>query len=122
MVRAKARKAIAAMSAFLMMYAQAVYAVDACVEAGATAARAVAEETGMTDCETMKIESSCLAQCTFDNQSSAKPVLEVPPTPAEVVLTLSAGPDNAARGLADLGSPMHCCGPAPPLQFCRFLL
>jgi hypothetical protein len=104
-----------------MMYAQAVYAVDACVNPAATPARAVAE-IAMPGCETMKVEPSCLAQCTFDNQSSAQPVPAAPPTPVEAVLVLPTSPENPALAQADVGLPVHSSGPAPPLKFCRFLL
>jgi len=121
MLVAKRRKAISITLLALMLFAQTVYAVDACVDAAANAARAVAA-ADMPDCETMKIKPSCLSQCNFDSQSSAHPLLSVPPIFLATTLILPEVSESGAPVHADFALPAHWGGPAPPIQFCRFLL
>lgn len=121
MLVAKTRKGLSIALAALMLVAQTVYAVDACVNAAASAARAIAS-ADMPGCEKMKFKSSCLQQCNLDSQSSAHPVFTIPPMPVDAVMTLPEMPEIALSGQTGYRLPAHALGPAPPLQFCRLLL
>lgn len=121
MLAAKTRKGLSIALGALMLLAQTVYAIDACVNASANAARAVAS-ADMPGCEKMKFKSSCVQQCKLDSQSSAHFVFAVPPVPMDAVLTLPEMPEIALSGQVGYRLPAHALGPAPPLEFCRLLL
>ena len=124
MLVARVRKAVSVTLVALMLFAQAVYALDACVTADVSAARAVAMAASMADmpgCEEMRTTSSCLAQSLFDSQSSGSPVAAILAIPSEAVLTIAFSPVLSSITSGDCEAPAHSPGPAPPIRFCRFL-
>ena len=121
MLVTRTRRALSIALAGAMMFAQVVYAVDACVDASASAARAVAA-ADIPGCEKMKSKPSCLFQCNFDKQSSAYSVFTVPPMPTEWVPMLDWSSETSVVVLSDSGLLPRCSWPPPSIQFCRFLL
>lgn len=120
MMHIRLRKGWAGALAALLMFAQAVYASEACVHLEASAARAVAM-VDMPDCADMKSAASCLAQCAADSQSSGHPVAAIPDASAQPVLLAAAIPADTAIAPA-YSAPSPAYGPAPPIRFCSFLL
>ncbi len=114
-------KLVAGVTAAALVFAQAVYAAEACVHAQASAAKAVAM-SAMSDCEQqVKSPASCVAQCSADSQNSASPVVAIPAPPSVAVLTLPVLQSVAIAGPVR-SAPLPASGPAPPIRFCTFLL
>ncbi|HZP92855.1 MAG TPA: hypothetical protein VFB20_08245 [Burkholderiales bacterium] len=119
-LRRSIRSATAGLLAAAMLFAQSVYAIEACVHVQSSPAAAVASEP-MPGCNDGKTTSSCLAQCTAADQNLSSVQLAVPPAPAAVAL-LVALPASVRPASASALAPDCASDPPAPILFCSLLL
>lgn len=103
----------------VLVFAQAVYAAEACVSAQASAASAVGTQD-MPGCADQSA-AGCLAQCSTGDQRVAQPVVAVPAASPVPVLIAPLGMAEQLMA-SNYNAPSPGCDPSPPIRFCSFLL
>ena len=106
----------------LLLFTQAAFAAQPCVEAGMSAAAALAAPEGHECCETSVSERTlCAMKCIDGSKVSPHPPLSLPLASSQVVLMLAAI-DGTGTELhaASLYTPAR--GPPKTIRFCSFLI
>lgn len=109
----------------VLVFAQAVYAAEACVVSQISAADAVsmqhADMQDMVDCAGMTSAAGCLAQCSAGDQSATYSVIAIPDAPlAHIRVAAIAAFVQLPRAVLDAPAPGS--SPSRPIRFCSFLL
>lgn len=107
-----------------LLFTQAAFATQPCVEPGMSVARAIAIQTDDDCCaSTASAISLCSMKCADSDKLSAHtPLVVPPPPPTGVILTPPPLPDNALAVTA-----LYCPGnpardPPKTIRFCSFLI
>lgn len=106
----------------MLLFTQAAFAARPCVEAGMSAASALAASDGHGCCETSVSEVNlCVMKCTDGDKVSAHtpfPVLSAPSEPVLTVAMQDAG--GATWSTSSRGNSAH--DPPKTVRFCSFLI
>ena len=106
----------------LLLFSQAAFATQPCVEAGMSAAAALAATEGHECCETSVSERTlCVMKCTDADKVSAHPPLLLPPVAGSVVLTL-APLDERSSPRFHARFETTARDPPKTIRFCSFLI
>ncbi len=118
----RTRRAICRLLAATMLFAQAIGAAQACIEATQSATMAFADANHGADCEKSVNKNACLQQYTASDQSSPKVEIAVAPMPALAVLSVPIAPHRNAHPAITLVSLAHSHDPPASIRFCSFQL
>lgn len=106
----------------LLLFSQAAFATQPCVEAGMSAAAALAATEDHECCETSVSERTlCAMKCIDGSKVSAHAPLSIPLASPQAVLTLAATGDSRTElHPASLYTPAR--DPPKTIRFCSFLI
>lgn len=106
----------------MLLFAQAAFAARPCVQAGMSAASALAANEDHGCCETSVTEVNlCVMKCTDSDKVSAHTPLLVPPPASEPFLTVAMQDSGrAAWNGSSRGNSSH--DPPKTIRFCSFLI
>lgn len=106
-----------------LLFAQAAFATQPCVESGMSAAAAPATPSADDCCATaVSAVNLCVMKCTDSAQSSAHAKLQVPPAPVAYVTLPAVFDNNCGSPAIDRWRADHPGDPPKSIRFCSFLL
>ncbi|MGQ0580034.1 MAG: hypothetical protein ACT4PQ_14155 [Betaproteobacteria bacterium] len=105
-----------------MLFAQAISAAQACIEAMQSATMAFADANSEADCHKSVNKNACLQQYTAGDQTSAQIQVAVAESPVLAVLTVPVATDASIVVTQATKCFSHSHGPPRTLRFCSFQL